>query len=98
MFGLPENVLELLQHYFVNHTQIIKVMIYGSRAMGRDHSGSDIDIAIITSTKDDIAFQIKRDLEALPTPYLFDVIDYRYITNAPLRAHIDRVGKTLFER
>lgn len=41
MFGLPEKVLKLLQNYFIAHPQIITVIIYGSRAMGRETPGSD---------------------------------------------------------
>jgi len=98
MFGLPENVLKLLQDYFTTHPEIIKVFIYGSRAMGRETPGSDIDLALVTNSDRDISAHVKADLEELPTPYLFDVVDYQRITHAPLRQHIDRVGKILFER
>lgn len=96
MFGLPENVLILLQDYFDSHPEINKVLIYGSRAMGRETPGSDIDLALFCSK--DVSGRVKQDLEDLPTPYLFDVIDYEHITHKPLREHIDRVGKILFQR
>jgi uncharacterized protein len=98
MFGLPENVLNLLQTYFDSHTEIIKVFIYGSRAMGRETPGSDIDLAIVTNSNNDLSGKIKIDLEELPTPYLFDVVDYQQITHKPLREHIDRVGQIIFQR
>lgn len=98
MFGLPENVMKLIQNYFASHPEIIKVFIYGSRAMGRETPGSDIDLALVTNSDRDISAHVKGDLEELPTPYLFDVVDYQRITHAPLREHIDRVGKVLFER
>jgi predicted nucleotidyltransferase len=97
MFGLPENILILLQHYFSTQPQIIKVIIYGSRAMGRESPGSDIDLAIITESKEDISGKVAADLDELPTPYMFDVIDYKYITHQALREHIDRVGKLLYK-
>jgi predicted nucleotidyltransferase len=96
MFGLPENVLKLLQNYFSSHTEIIKVYIYGSRAMGRETPGSDIDLAIVTKSDNDLSGRIKIDLEELPTPYLFDVVDYQRITHQPLREHIDRVGQIIY--
>lgn len=98
MFGLPDRVLELLQNYFFAHPQILKVYIYGSRAMGRESPGSDIDLAIVTNSEFDISGTVQADLEELSTPYLFDVIDYQRITHHPLREHIDRVGKLLFSR
>lgn len=98
MLGLPETVLKLLQDYFASHPDVIKVFIYGSRAMGRENPGSDIDLALVTTSDHDISAHVKGDLEELPTPYLFDVVDYQRITHMPLREHINRVGKVLFER
>lgn len=98
MFGLPETVLTLLHTYFANHPQITQVVIYGSRAMGRETPGSDIDLALITESDQDLSGTVMLDLEELPTPYLFDVIDYQKITHLPLKEHIDRVGKTLYFR
>lgn len=98
MFGLPESTLMLLHNYFANNPQIAKVVVYGSRAMGRESAGSDIDLAIVTSCHDDISGHIEADLEELSTPYLFDVIDYQRITHLPLREHIDRVGKILYQQ
>lgn len=98
MFGLPETVLKLLHNYFVAHPQIVTVYIYGSRAMNRETPGSDIDLAIITTSEKDISGSVKADLEELPTPYLFDVMDYQRITHTPLREHIDRVGIILYQR
>ena len=90
--------LKLLLNYFAVHPQIVKVVVYGSRAMGKETPGSDVDLAITTTSERDISGSVQADLEALPTPYLFDVIDYQRITHQPLREHIDRVGKALFQR
>jgi predicted nucleotidyltransferase len=98
MFGLPDKILKLLRDYFMAHPEIIEVMIYGSRAMGREKPGSDIDLAIITKSDHDISGTTKADLEALSTPYLFDVTDYQCITHEPLREHIDRVGQLLYKK
>ena len=98
MFGLPENALKLIQSYFASQPEVVKVFIFGSRAMGREKPGSDIDLALITTSDHDISAHVKGDLEELPLPYLFDVVDYERIAYTPLREHIDRVGKVLFER
>lgn len=96
MFGLPENILTQLKQYFSTQPQVIKVIVFGSRAMGKESPGSDIDLAIITKGEEDISGKILADLEELHTPYIFDVIDYGRITHQPLREHIDRVGKLLY--
>lgn len=98
MFGLPEAVLILLQNYFIAQPEIVKVFIYGSRAKGIEKPGSDVDLAIITTSQRDISGSVQADLEELPTPYLFDVVDYQRISYLPLREHIDRAGKLLFDR
>ncbi len=98
MFGLPDRVLKLLIDYFKSQPSILKVVIYGSRAMGREKPGSDIDLAISTTSDHDLSGMVKLDLEELPTPYLFDVVDYQRISSMPLREHIDRVGKLLFDK
>lgn len=96
MFGLPEKTLALLQFYFSEHPDIEEVRVYGSRAMGTETLGSDIDLAIFTRSASDISSTVKMDLEDLSTPYLFDVTDYYRITHKPLQEHIDRVGKVLY--
>ena len=98
MFGLPAHVLEILQNYFASHPQIVKVVVYGSRAMGKETPGSDVDLAIMSKGEHDISGSVQADLEELPTPYIFDVVDYQRITHQPLREHIDRVGKVLFQK
>lgn len=97
MFGLPENVIQLLKNYFASRPHILKVLFYGSRAMGKETPGADVDLAIISRSEKDISGSVKADLEELPTPYLFDVLDYQHITHQALREHIDKVGKVLFE-
>ena len=97
-FGLPEKVLKLLQDYFASNPHIIRVFIFGSRAMNREKPGSDVDLAIISDESEDISGHVQAELEELPTPYTFDVVDYQFITNKHLKEHIDRVGKILYQR
>ena len=98
MFGLPENVVHLLQNYFASKSETIRVYVYGSRAMGREKPGSDVDLAIVSKSDQDLSGTIQAELKELPTPYIFDVVDYGTISHQPLKEHIDRVGKLLFLR
>lgn len=98
MFGLEQKIVELILNYFALNDKVLEVYIYGSRAMGKESKGSDIDFAIVTSSQNDLSGQIKLDLEELPTPYLFDVCDLKYLTNSNLHDHIKRVGKIFYKR
>ena len=45
-FGLRPGILEKLNSLFISHPEIDTVVLYGSRAKGTYHPGSDIDITI----------------------------------------------------
>ena len=46
-FGLSETVIKELQDIFRKHTNIKKVLIFGSRSKGTYRTGSDIDLAVV---------------------------------------------------
>ena len=93
MFGLPEYVLNELKRYFASKPAILEVWIFGSRALGTAEKGSDIDFAVTSSEDHDTSLRIMGDLDELKLPYLFDVVDLKFVINASLRDHIKRVGK-----
>ncbi|MCX5920789.1 MAG: nucleotidyltransferase domain-containing protein [Candidatus Melainabacteria bacterium] len=93
MFGLPEETIQQINHCLASFPQLKWVKIYGSRAMGSYHAGSDIDLAF--SSTEDISKQLLASLDALSTPYLFDVTYYDNLTHEGLKAHIDTLGQSL---
>ena len=98
MFGLPEQTINSLLEFFSSQPDILQVRVYGSRALGTEKPASDIDLAIWTTGEKDLSAKIKSALEELPTPYLFDVTDYKTISHLPLKEHIDRASKLLYEK
>lgn len=74
------------------------MLIFGSRAMGQEKRGSDIDIALIG--KNLSSKQVTRISsilnQELPIPYFVDVLHYNTLENEQLKAHIDKEGKPLF--
>ncbi len=98
MFGLPDHTITLIKNYFQQQPDVNEVRVYGSRAMGKQKRGSDIDLAIYTTADEDISGRIKSGLDALSTPYMFDITDYERIGHTGLKEHIDHVGKPLFTR
>ncbi len=93
-FGLPQETINELLNYFKQKKEIEKVVIYGSRAKGTYHTGSDIDFAVWT--KDNIATTILSELDDLPTPYMFDVTDYKNLTHEGIKKSIHTYGKVFY--
>ena len=75
-FGLSERTMNEIINYFKRNPYIEEVKIYGSRAKGNFRNGSDIDFAVRLK-EGGRASIIKWDLYTLPTPYKFDVTDYK---------------------
>lgn len=79
------------------HPEIKRVVLYGSRAKGTYTDRSDIDLAIIGNTIDHQTLgSIKLDLDESDIPLPIDVLDYTTLENQDLKAHIDRVGLTIY--
>lgn len=96
-FGLPQITIDELLAYFNTKPFIQKVYIFGSRAKGTYHNGSDIDFAILTDDHKN-CHRISAELDDLPTPYKFDVIDYKNLTHTGMKNSIDTDGILFFER
>lgn len=96
-FGLPNRTINELIEYFSNKTDIKKVVIFGSRAKGTYNNGSDIDFAIITDNHNDF-HRIADELDQLPTPYKFDIIDYKTLSNKKMLESIDKFGQIFYEK
>ena len=96
-FGLPQRTIDELFAYFKTKPDIEKVLIFGSRAKGNFHNGSDIDFAIWSDNSEDF-FRIAGELDELPTPYKFDVIDYKNLSHQAMKNSIDKDGKLFYQR
>ena len=87
-----QTIFEILQKY----SKVENVLLFGSRAKGIFHKGSDLDLAI---NDKDISFKtlckIKSDFEESSLPYRVDIVDINAITNNELLKHIQRVGKPI---
>lgn len=99
MFGLSEIVISDICDVFRKHVNIETVLIFGSRAKGTCHCGSDIDLAAIG---DNLTFNqlmdIAVEIEDLGLLYKVDVLDYIKYKDTPIGHHISRVGKLFYSR
>ncbi|WP_341835150.1 nucleotidyltransferase domain-containing protein [Chitinophaga pollutisoli] len=98
-YGLSMTATHKLFASFVSIPEIDEAILYGSRAMGNFHPGSDIDIALKGALLDKSKLrEIESKLEAMMLPFFIDVSIYHMIRSQELLQHIDEEGKTLYKR
>lgn len=95
-YGLTKSELEQIISVLEKNPEIEIALIFGSRAINNYQVGSDIDLALKGKINLDIVAKVKAQLEELPLPYFFDVIDYHSIANCDFKEHIDRHGQVIF--
>ena len=98
-YGLLESNISQLFSVFEQNRNVTKVILFGSRAKGTFHTGSDIDLALFGNDLglNDI-LDLTIEIEKLNLPYMFDLIIYNRIKELTLLEHINRVGVNLFVR
>lgn len=98
-FGLSKTALEKICGVFATLSKIDTVVIFGSRALGRQKEGSDIDLAVNGKglCLDDI-LTVHLKLEDLMLPYRFDVVNLASGVDSDLKDHIERVGVIIYRR
>lgn len=80
MLGLQIDIESAILKVFKSNPKIEKVILFGSRAMGSNSPGSDIDLAIVgrdLHLDDLITLHMK--LDGLWLPYKFDIQIYSRI-------------------
>ncbi len=99
-FGLSKRDESYILKALSSFPEIEKALIFGSRAMGNNEKGSDVDLAVVGKNVTHTTMVRLRSLlnEEFPLPYFFDVVHYEKINNENLKRHIDTEGKDLFSR
>lgn len=100
MFGLKDTDIMDIQEVLQRFPEVQSAFLFGSRAKDNYRNGSDVDLAL---KGDNLSYSTLIRIsgvlnEETLMPYHFDVLDYHSINNDNLKAHIDRVGKVLYER
>jgi len=95
-FGLSSQAIKLLQKIFQAHSEVERVQIFGSRAMGNFKPNSDIDLVLWGAIDEKLLAKIYAELDELTLPYKFDVKTYNDITHQELREHIDKFGRDIY--
>ena len=98
-YGLSESDIDQVVETLQQNRNITKVVLFGSRAKGTYHAGSDVDLALFgTHLGLNDLLDLSVEIEKLNLPYMFDLILHDRIKEITLLDHIKRVGVNLFER
>ncbi|MCP3876537.1 MAG: nucleotidyltransferase domain-containing protein [Desulfobacteraceae bacterium] len=99
MFGIDQNIIDMIRSEIMKSKDIKDILIFGSRAKGNYKKGSDIDITIKGKN---ISFELLTQFKTkfnqeMPIPYHVDIIHFESISNTDLIAHIRRVGVSILD-
>ncbi|WP_265823482.1 nucleotidyltransferase domain-containing protein [Geovibrio ferrireducens] len=97
-YGLSEEAIQEIRDVFAGFPQILKAVLYGSRAKGNYKTGSDIDLALFgTELNLEILQKIEHKIDDLLLPYSVDLSIYKDISSEELKEHINRVGIIFYQ-
>ena len=97
--GIPQADSQRLLELIRSHPHVQKVVLYGSRALGRQRAGSDIDLCLeAPSMKLGELLELGAQLDDLLLPWQIDLQLLHLIAHEGLVAHIERAGQLLWER
>ena len=97
--GLPEADSRRLLDLIQTHPSVKQVVLYGSRALGRQRPGSDIDLCLEAPamTLGEL-LELGGALDDLLLPWRIDLQLRHLIDHNGLLDHLERVGQVLWER
>lgn len=96
---MPKDAIDRIRTVFAKYSELEKVLMYGSRAMGSFKPASDIDLALIGKNIDlSLQNKIELELDDLMLPYKFDISVFQKISNPKLLDHINRVGRGIYAK
>lgn len=94
--GLPQDATTRILAVLAEQPGIQRVVLYGSRALGRQHSGSDIDLCL-EAPEMGLAqlLVLGAQLDGLLLPWRIDLQLRHLIRHPALLDHIDEAGITI---
>jgi len=96
-YGLSVRILADLHRIFSSFPEIEKVVIYGSRARGDFHSGSDIDLAIqVPGLTPARMAELWSDIEDSPIAFKIDLVHLEELENPELKEAILRDARPFY--
>ena len=93
-YNLPDRVLRELSS-FAKESSIIKIILFGSRALGTNTERSDIDIAVYGGDFDNFYWDVKEKIHSL---LMFDIVQADGSISDELKQEIEKDGVVIYEK
>ena len=97
--GLSRQTVGRIQDVLAHHPEVVRAVLFGSRAKGTARLGSDIDLALYGEGLDwRVLGRIEDELDDLLLPYSFSLLHHGTRTDSEVASHIARVGSPFYQR
>ena len=97
--GIPQVESQQLLELIQSHPHVQSVVLYGSRALGRQRAGSDIDLCLEAPSMElGELLELGAELDDLLLPWNIDLQLRHLIAHEGLLAHIERAWQELWKR
>lgn len=97
--GLPNEASEQLLLAISTHPLVQQVVLYGSRAIGRQRSGSEVDLCLVAPEMGLAELlELGAQLDDLLLPWRIDLQLNHLITHEGLREQNQRAGQVVWDR
>ncbi len=93
-YNLSERVIRDIIR-FAGERNVVRVILFGSRARGTNAERSDVDIAVSGGDFEGFYEDIKEKIHSL---LMFDIVDLDHGISGELKREIERDGKLLYEK
>lgn len=99
-YDLPQAAREKICAVLSRYPQVEQAILYGSRAKGNYHNGSDIDLTLRggADLTLNVLYKILDDLDDLLLPYTIDLSIFDDISDQDVIEHIQRVGVVFYKK
>ena len=88
-----------MRAYFARVSEVEQVILYGSRARGDYHKGSDIDLMLIgANITPRLLSKMDMEIDDLLLPYFVQISDRKEIRDARFLEVVEKEGVVFWER
>ena len=97
-YGLEDRVWGDIRTVLFSEPGVLKATLFGSRALGSQKPGSDIDLCIQTRQPSPVILSnLESALDDLLLPWTFDLVHFTTLSDPALLDHIQRVGIPIYQ-